>query len=91
MSKRNLGASSYLSNTVLFNPVSTLSPCKIMIPFSDPCKKCLVRPCCKHESSWNWCEPKHKYDNTKPDLGVVIILMTSTVFLITVLIGKFVS
>jgi hypothetical protein len=59
-----------------------------MPPFRDPCEKCLVKVCCKHDIPYNWCIPKQKYDNSKPDLGLAIILIIPTVFLITVLIGK---
>jgi len=54
-----------------------------MIPFRDPCLKCLVKACCKYG-----CIPKQKYDNSKPDLGLAIVLIIPTIFLITILIGK---
>ena len=53
-----------------------------MIPFRDPCLKCLVKACCKYG-----CIPKQKYDNSKPDLGLAIVLIIPTIFLITILIA----
>jgi len=82
VSKRNLGASSYLSTKCFSIPFRHFHREK-MTPFSDPCKKCLVKPCCRY-----WCIPKQKYDNSKPDLGLAITLIIPTVFLITILIGK---
>jgi hypothetical protein len=59
-----------------------------MTLFRDPCKKCLVKACCKYDISYNWCERKENYDLTQPDLEIAIILLITIIFFITVLIVK---